>query len=214
MEHLVVAVWRAPGADVESLLETWAPSALHHDTVRACTISFALEDQGRFAAGDPVDALVTLGLTRAQDLDDTPERDALYDVAREVEVWRVDPHRPITGTVPAGTAVKMVSFVRRAEGLTHEQFVRHWTEIHAPLARRHHPGLADYTQNVVRRAFTPGGEQVDGIAELRFANRADFEERFYDSDAGRAAIREDVARFIAAPSRQAALMREVVLRAG
>ena len=52
--------------------------------------------------------------------------------------------------------------------LTHEQFARHWTENHTPLALRHHVGLWNYTQNVVRRAFTPGGNPIDGVAELHF----------------------------------------------
>ena len=71
----------------------------------------------------------------------------------------------------------MVSFMRRAEGLSHGQFVRHWTEKHTPLARAHHVGSWNYTQNVVRRAYTPGGDAIDGIAELHFRTRADFEER-------------------------------------
>ena len=64
----------------------------------------------------------------------------------------------------------------------------------------------------MRRAYTPGGAGVDGIAELRFRSRDDFEHRFYDSDEGRDIIRRDVQEFIARPSGQAALMHEVQLR--
>ncbi len=210
MEHLLVAVWRAPGADLAAVRDAWAEVALPIDNVQSCTISLAEADQGRFGAGDPVDMLIALGLRQAHDLDDVPERDVLYRAAREVNVWRVDPHHQIVGDVP--TTIKMVSFVARAAHLSHEQFVRHWTEVHAPLARRHHAGLADYTQNVVRRAYTPGGNNVDGIAELRFRSREDFEHRFYDSDEGRDVIRADVREFIARPSGQAALMHELQLR--
>ena len=38
---------------------------------------------------------IALGLARAHDLDDVPARDALYAVARRVDMWRVDPHRVI-----------------------------------------------------------------------------------------------------------------------
>jgi uncharacterized protein (TIGR02118 family) len=207
MEHVIVALWRAPSADVDGALAAWSQLARADANVHMCTVSRAVDDQGRFAAGTPVDVLVSLGLDRAHDLDDIPERDLLYAIAREVNVWRVDPHRVIVATEPSD--ITMVSFVARAEGLTHEQFVQHWTEQHAALARKHHIGLAGYTQNVVRRAYTPGGANVDGIAELQFRTREDFEERFYDSDEGRDAIREDVRRFIARPSGQAALMREV-----
>ena len=207
MEHLIVALWRAPSADVPGALAEWSSAMRTDRNVHMCTVSAAVEDQGRFAAGDPVDVLISLGLGRAHDLDDVPARDVLYESAREVKVWRVDPHPVIVAE--HATALKMVSFVTRAESLTHEQFVQHWTEQHAPLARKHHVGLAGYTQNVVRRAYTPGGANVDGIAELDFRTREDFEQRFYDSDAGRDVIRADVERFIARPSAQAALMREV-----
>ncbi len=213
---MIVALWRAPGADVTIVHDVWAPKALAAPSVEACTVSFADGEQGTLT-GEHVDVLIALGLTRAHDLDDVPERDILYSIAREVNVWRVDVHRPITWerTWPDGEyapGVTRVSFVQRAEGLTHEQFVRHWREQHAPLARVHHAGLADYTQNVVRRAYTPGGAGVDGIAQLRFRTRADLEERFYDSDEGKAIIRADVARFIARRASTATVMRELPLR--
>ena len=213
---MLVALWRSPDADVASLLDGWAPAALKDENVRACTISFAEADQGAFAKGDPVDVVIALGLERAHDLDDVPERGALYSIAREVNVWRVDVRRPIVwertwsdGTDAPG--VKMVSFMRRAEGLSHEQFVRHWTENHTPLAQRHHVGLWNYTQNVVRRPFTPGGAEIDGVAELHFRSRDAYEHEFFDSDAGRAVIMADVAQFMARPGRESALMRERTL---
>lgn len=228
MEHLLVALWRAPAADATACHATvrdeWAPVALADDAVRACAVSFAIEDQGPYTKAPDsrglvpnCDVLLALGLDRAHDLDDVPARDLLHGAARRLEVWRVDPRHPIEWerTWPDGEmapGIKMVSFVRRAEALTHEQFVRHWTEQHAPLARAHHLGLWNYTQNVVRRAYTPGGNPIDGIAELQFRSREDFETKFYDSDEGKAAIRADVKRFIAGPSSEAALMVELPLR--
>ena len=106
----------------------------------------------------------------------------------------------------------MVSFMERAEGLTHEQFARHWTERHTPLAVRHHVGLWNYTQSVVRRAYTPGGNAIDGIAELHFRSREDFADRFFDSDEGRAVIMADVKRFMTRPRPETALMRELPIR--
>jgi uncharacterized protein (TIGR02118 family) len=105
-----------------------------------------------------------------------------------------------------------VSFVRRLDGISHGQFVRHWSEVHAPIARAHHVGLADYTQNDVRATYTPGGAGIDGVAELRFRTRADFEDRFYDSDDGKAVIRADVKKFIGRSGISPTLMRELPLR--
>jgi uncharacterized protein (TIGR02118 family) len=220
VEHVLVALWRAPRvepADLHAHIQgPWAEEALSDEQVLSCTVSFAEPDQGRFDR-DPCDVLLALGLERAHDLDDIPARDELYRLARNVEVWRVDPRRPIQWerTWPDGEAapgVKMVSFVRRSPSITHEQFVRHWTETHAPIARRHHAGLWDYTQNVVRRAYTPGGGDVDGIAELHFRSRDDFETKYYDSEDGKRIIREDVKRFIDPGRPGAALMREIPLR--
>ena len=204
VEQLLIALWRDPDANVESLLETWVPTLLKNPDVQACTISFADPDQGPFA-GPPCDALIALGLARAQDLDDLPERHELYAVAREVNVFRIDPRRVIEWerTWPDG---------EYAPGVKYVSFVRHWTEVHAPLARTHHVGLADYTQNIVRATYTPGGAGIDGVAELRFRTRGDFEERFYDSEAGKAAIRADVTRFIGRSGISPTLMRELPLR--
>jgi uncharacterized protein (TIGR02118 family) len=210
LEHVFFGIWRAaPDDDGEKYVDEWAPIAAEEPSVEACTISLPDPDQGRFP-GPPCAALITMGLTRAHDLDDIPARDLLYKDARDVMVWRVEPH-PVIETRDV-TEMKMVSFVRRREELTHEQFVRHWSEVHAPLARAHHVGLAAYTQNVVRRAYSPGGANIDGIAELCFRTRADFEERFYDSEEGKRAIRADVAEFIGPSGVSATLMREVVVR--
>lgn len=227
-EHLLVAIWRAGPVGSETLaaqiLDAWAPEALAAEPVVSCTVNLADADQGQYtrepdAAGvvPNCDALIALGLTRAHDIDDVPARDALHAVARRIDIWRVDPRHVITAerTVKDGEptpGVKMVSFMRRAESLSHEQFVRHWTENHTPLALRHHIGLWNYTQNVVRRALTPGGDAIDGVAELHFRTRADFENKFFDSDEGRAVILADAKRFMMPPSKETALMREIPLR--
>jgi len=226
-EHLLVACWRAVNVPADTLaarvVEDWAPEALATAAVKSCTVSLAEADQGQYArpadaAGlvPNCDALLALGLARAHDLDDVPARDVLHGLARRMEVWRVDPHRPKVWdrTWPDGAfapGVKMVSFMQRADGLTHEQFARHWTERHTPLAVQHHVGLWNYTQNVVRRAYTPGGGTIDGIAELHFRTPTDFVERFFDSDEGRAVILADVARFMTRPRPETAIMRELPL---
>jgi uncharacterized protein (TIGR02118 family) len=227
-EHLLVAVWRAVNVSSVSVaagvVDAWAPEALARTTVESCTVSVADPDQGPYTHEPDAqglvpncDVLVSLGLTRAHDLDDVPARDTLHALARRVEVWRVDPRQPITWerTWPDGEyapGVKMVSFMARADGLTHEQFARHWIERHTPLAVRHHVGLWHYTQNVVRRSYTPGGNAIDGIAELHFRTREDFRDRFFDSDDGRSAIVADVGRFMSRPRPETALMRELPLR--
>ena len=137
-------------------------------------------------------------------------------IARRVDVWRVLSYRrkgdePTASSAPT-PGIKYVSFVMRADGLAHEQFVRHWSERHTTLALEHHVGMTGYVQRVVRRAYTPGGRTIDGIAELTFASRADLDERFYDSDEGKRIIGDDVVRFIQRVPGSPTLMTEHVLR--
>jgi uncharacterized protein (TIGR02118 family) len=229
-EHLLVGIWRAPAVSTPEvaarIVEDWAPEALAQEALESCTVNLAETDQGQythepdaFGLVPNCDALIALGLTRAHDLDDVPARDMLHALARRVEVWRVDTRTPLAWdrSWPDGEfapGVKMVSFMQRAEGLTHEQFARHWTENHTPLAIRHHVGLWNYTQNVVRRAYAPGGEAIDGVAELHFRTRGELVDRFFDSDEGRAVIMADVRRFMSRPRPETALMRELPLRTG
>jgi EthD domain len=49
--------------------------------------------------------------------------------------------------------IKSVSLLTRRPELTHEQFVRHWVEIHAPLAHAV-PGMRRYVQNHIQGTRT------------------------------------------------------------
>ena len=71
--------------------------------------------------------------------------------------------------------IKSISLLTRKEGWTHEQFVRHWVEIHAPLAHAV-PGLRRYVQAHIveerrRPDVPPLDVEVDGIAELWYDDR-------------------------------------------
>jgi uncharacterized protein (TIGR02118 family) len=99
-----------------------------------------------------------------------------------------------------GETVTRISFVRRAASLTREEFADHWTNVHAPLARKHHPVLVRYVQNIVVEPVTPGAPEVDGIAELGFRTLRDVHERIYDSPAGAEIIRRDIQRFLDVPA--------------
>jgi len=75
--------------------------------------------------------------------------------------------------------IKTVGLLTRKSGATHEQFMKHWVEIHAPLAHKV-PGLRRYVQNHIvgqrRRAdIEETAVDVDGIAELWFDDQAALE---------------------------------------
>ena len=71
--------------------------------------------------------------------------------------------------------IKSLSLLTRKDGLTHEEFMRHWVEVHAPLAHAV-PGVRRYVQSHIRgertRPDIPTTEvAVDGIAEPWFDDR-------------------------------------------
>ena len=72
--------------------------------------------------------------------------------------------------------IKSISLLTRKDGWTHEQFVRHWLDVHAPLAHAV-PGLRRYVQSHITdertRPDIPSTDvEIDGIAELWYDDRA------------------------------------------
>src|SRR5437899_6086827 len=81
------------------------------------------------------------------------------------------------GAEPGPFAIKRASLLQRKPGITHEEFVKHWVEIHAPMARAC-PGIGRYALTIVKSASTrkdvaPYEIHEDGIAELWFESQAD-----------------------------------------
>ena len=64
----------------------------------------------------------------------------------------------------------------RKPGISHDEFVKHWVEIHAPLAYAC-PGISRYTVTIVKSSSTrkdvPAlNVAIDGIAEMWFKDQA------------------------------------------
>ena len=94
--------------------------------------------------------------------------------------------------------IKSISLLQRKEGLTHEQFMKHWVGVHAPLAHAV-PGLRRYLQSHIlgerTRADIPSlGVAIDGIAELWYDDRAAMERALATPEAK--ALHADGALFI------------------
>jgi len=75
--------------------------------------------------------------------------------------------------------IKTIGLLTRKDGWSHEQFMKHWVEVHAPLAHAV-PGLRRYVQNHIRdvRARADIAEtavEIDGVAELWFDDQRSFE---------------------------------------
>jgi uncharacterized protein (TIGR02118 family) len=71
---------------------------------------------------------------------------------------------------------KRIGLQRKRADLSHEQFVAHWVNVHAELAKRL-PKLRRYSINVVDRGRHPDFG-YDGFSELWFDSRADCEAAF------------------------------------
>jgi uncharacterized protein (TIGR02118 family) len=181
---------------VRTLVAVWDPDvdALAALAASGAEVRPAVADQGPYARGTPFGALVVAG----------GDFDPCSVTGATVWAWRVQEQVPRAGPE---CAVAMVSLMRRRPGTTHAEFRTHWTERHGPLALRRHVGLADYHQFLVEEALTFGvAPDIDGIALLGFRTRSDFETRFFDSDAGRAEIMEDVVRFMDRPGPETTLV--------
>jgi uncharacterized protein (TIGR02118 family) len=75
-----------------------------------------------------------------------------------------------------GIVIKTIGLLTRKDGLTHEDFVQHWLEVHAPLAHAV-PGVRRYVQSHIvaerTRPDIPATDvEIDGIAELWYDDRA------------------------------------------
>lgn len=82
--------------------------------------------------------------------------------------------------------IKLVSLIKRAEGMSREEFARWALEDHAPLGRQL-PGIRQYRMNIVP-PDQPDGE-FDGVFELWFDDEAALDAAFASPAGARA--RED-----------------------
>jgi uncharacterized protein (TIGR02118 family) len=104
----------------------------------------------------------------------------------------------VWATEPELFVIKRVSLLQRKPGMSHEEFVKHWVDIHAPMARAC-PGIGRYTLTIVKSASTrkdvaPFEIEVDGIAEMWFKSQAEFEA--YSTSPATKRLRDDGATFI------------------
>ena len=75
--------------------------------------------------------------------------------------------------------IKVLALLTRKDGITHEEFVSHWYDIHGPLAHAV-PGIRRYVQSHItgtrgRPDIPETGVEVDGIAELWYDDMTSLE---------------------------------------
>jgi uncharacterized protein (TIGR02118 family) len=103
-----------------------------------------------------------------------------------------------SGAREGSSMIKRASLLARKPEISHEEFVKHWVEVHAPMARAC-PGISRYTLTIIKSSSTRKDVaaleiQVDGIAELWFENQAAFD--LYQNSPATKRLRDDGATFI------------------
>lgn len=174
-----------------------APESLHALTLNPVDVS--AEEAGLRPGGEPIfDGVIEAWSKSAESA--APAFDWKPDLLSAGYIYLVEEkvEKPYERDWPVGErspGVKSFFLALRHPSMTHDEMARYWGEQHAPLALRIHIGMWRYTRNVVTKAESPGAPDWDGMAILHFKTAEDLRERFYDSEAGRAAIAADVAKF-------------------
>lgn len=166
-----------------------ASTELWFDSVEDFTDRERLYDSPEGAAAVEKDSEALMGSVIAYRVAETVQRD--YE-----RTWALGERSP---------GKKMLSPLRRLDGLTHEQFVEHWRGEHARLALKHVLGIGRYVNNVVVAPVTAGAPEFDGMVEVHY-----LEKRRFDSPEGQEILAADVAKFLSPPPRN--FVGEYVLR--
>jgi uncharacterized protein (TIGR02118 family) len=112
--------------------------------------------------------------------------------------------------------IKVVGLLTRKPELTHEQFVKHWFEIHGPLARAV-PGVRRYVQSHIigtrtRPDIPETDVAIDGIAELWYDDQDALARAAATSEMKR--LTDDGALFIGRIKSYVVEERQIIPRAG
>jgi uncharacterized protein (TIGR02118 family) len=227
-EKVIFFMQRAAGLDRAGFqrryLESHAPLVLRHcPRVRGYTVNLIDSDREN---SDPemgeLDAVTEMWFDAIEDFTDPArffdssegraavERDGKQLVGR-VHAYRVEEgvQRDYERAWPEGErspGMKVISALRRAPALSHDQFADHWLHTHVALALEHVLGMWRYVTNVVTAPITPDAPPIDGVVSVHY-----LEKRRFGSPEGEAIMAADVASFLSPPGRLRAV--EYVLRA-
>lgn len=96
------------------------------------------------------------------------------------------------GAGPGRGGVLRVLLIKRADGISRQQFAQHWREIHAPLAIRHNPSFDHYVTNIVLDERS----EWDGILEEWFPDESVFDNHEQGLAEHKRVVGEDIPLFV------------------
>lgn len=107
--------------------------------------------------------------------------------------------------------VKAIALIKRKPGLSREEFVRHYEEVHAPLALKYFPTFKRYVRNYVLPV--PGIEdaEFDCLTEVWYDNMEGYQSviNVLESESGQA-IKNDAETFMDTSKQISFLVKEKV----
>jgi uncharacterized protein (TIGR02118 family) len=89
----------------------------------------------------------------------------------------------------------VVFITKRVDGMTHDEFVAHYEQIHAPLAREL-PGLIEYRQLPIRRDYEWNGQPADYDAVSVYVFESDDAAAAAWASPAGVAVNEDTVKFM------------------
>jgi hypothetical protein len=230
MEKLIFFLERAAGMSRSEFqkryLENHAPLVLaHFPLLRGFVLNMNDRAEERFDPADPLTKADIVSEMWFDEFDDFADLSRRYGSAegrrlleedwegttsvtngyRVIErVQRPYDRKQFEGKPTPGS--KLVAPARRADRLSHDQFLDHWLHTHVPLALKHVLGMGRYVTNEVVAPLWPGPPDLDGIVEVLYTDTREF-----DSPEGEEIMRADTPKFLEQPS--PLRMTEWVLRA-
>jgi hypothetical protein len=124
--------------------------------------------------------------------------------ARERRTWTDGERTP---------GAKLVTLFRKAAQLSHAEFLRHWTEVHTPLALEVHPQWS-FVRHVVLEGLSDDAPAYDGIVEEQCRQLEDITDagRYFGAPKNIKRILESARKFLDMSGVESHIMSEYVLR--
>lgn len=225
---IIYLLWKPAAEKLESFAQSLRserlPALLAHG-VKTCT--FNLTDVAPSAMartrsdGAELSALVSVELRPHATADEAQTLAKILDPSlRQIAGYVVDEALPADyeKTWPDGECspgAKQVTLLRRKPGLSDEEFLHRWHDVHTPLAMEIHP-LWRYNRNVVKAAVTPDAPDYEGIVELHIREKETLLDvmKFFGSPQNIQRIAQDVTQWIDMERIEVYNMSEYVLKSG
>jgi uncharacterized protein (TIGR02118 family) len=93
--------------------------------------------------------------------------------------------------------VKAIALIKRKPGISRDEFIKHYEQVHAPLAVKHLHTFKKYIRNYVIPSSSAEDTEFDCITEVWYEDMEGYQTvlNFMSSEAGRV-IQEDAEQFI------------------